>query len=150
MQTTEAIDKLIKELDLRKDTDLFGQDGLVKQITKRLAERMLQAEMEHHLGYPKGARADASRENARNGTTPKRVKTDNGTIELEVPRDRESTLEPQLVKKRQTRLSGFDEKVLSLYARGMSTRDIQGHLEELYGTTVSPDLISVTERVGCS
>lgn len=146
--TTETIDKLINDLDLGKDTKLFGQNGLVKEITKRLVEKILAAEMEEHLGYAPGERADAPRANTRNGTSSKKVRTDDGTIELEVPRDRESTFEPQLVKKRQTRLTGFDDKVLSLYARGMSTREIQGHLAELYGTTISPDLVSrVTEAV---
>jgi putative transposase len=145
---TEAIDNLIKGLDLRKGTELFGANGLVKQLTKRLVERALEAEMEDHLGYPKGERGEEPKDNPRNGTTPKRVKTDDGELELRVPRDRNGTFTPQLVKKRQTRLDGFDDKVLSLYARGMSTREIQGHLAELYGTEVSPDLISrVTDAV---
>lgn len=145
---TEAIDQLITDLDLKKGTELFGANGLVKQITKRLVERALEAEMEERLGYPKGERTEEPRANPRNGTSPKRVKTDDGEIELEVPRDRNGTFQPQLVKKRQTRLTGFDDKVLSLYACGMSTRQIQGHLEELYGTQVSPALISrVTDAV---
>jgi putative transposase len=145
---TDAIDNLIKGLDLRKGTELFGANGLVKQLTKRLVERALEAEMEDHLGYPKGERGEEPKDNPRNGTTPKRVKTDDGELELRVPRDRNGTFTPQLVKKRQTRLDGFDDKVLSLYARGMSTREIQGHLAELYGTEVSPDLISrVTDAV---
>ena len=144
----EAIDKLIKELDLKKGTELFGENGLVKQITKRLVETALEAEMEEHLGYSKGERSGAPRKNTRNGTTGKTVRTESGEVELEVPRDRKSTFEPQLVKKRQTRLAGFDDAVLSMYARGMSTREIQGHLHELYGTEVSPDLISrVTDAV---
>lgn len=145
---TEAIDNLIKGLDLKKGTELFGANGLVKQLTKRLVERALEAEMEDHLGYPKGERGEEPKDNPRNGTTPKRVKTDDGELEILVPRDRNGTFTPQLVKKRQTRLDGFDDKVLSLYARGMSTREIQGHLAELYGTEVSPDLISrVTDAV---
>ncbi len=145
---TEAIDNLIKDLDLKPDTQLFGANGLVKQITKRIVESALEAEMEEHLGYPKGERGDQPRPNPRNGTTSKRVKTTDGEIELEVRRDRNGTFQPQLVKKRQTRLDGFDDNVLSLYARGMSTREIQGHLHELYGTEVSPDLISrVTNAV---
>lgn len=145
---TEAIDNLIKDLDLKPGTELFGANGLVKQITKRLVETVLEAEMEEHLGYPKGERGDQPRPNPRNGTSSKRVRTDDGELELKVPRDRNGTFEPQLVKKRQSRLDGFDDKVLSLYARGMSTREIQGHLHELYGTEVSPDLISrVTDAV---
>ena len=144
----EDIDKLIKDLGLRTEAEIFGKDGLVKQITKRLVETALQAEMEEHLGYKKGERAEQPRPNTRNGTSSKTLKTDDGALELEVPRDRDSTFEPQLVKKRQTRLPGFDDKVLSLYARGMSMREIQGHLKELYGTMVSPELISrVTDAV---
>jgi putative transposase len=102
----------------------------------------MQAEMTDHLGYEKHAAESRSLPNARNGTRTKTLKTDQGELEIEVPRDRESTFEPQLVKKRQTRFTGFDEKILALYARGMTVRDIQGHLEELYGVDVSPDLIS--------
>jgi putative transposase len=146
--TNETIEKLITDLDLTKDTELFGKGGLVKQITKRLVERVLEAEMAEHLGYERGERNEAARENPRNGTSPKRLKIDDGEIEIEVPRDRKSTFESKLVKKHQRRLTGFDDKVLSLYARGMSTREIQGHLAELYGTEVSPDLISrVTDAV---
>lgn len=145
---TEAIDNLIKGLDLKKGTELFGANGLVKQLTKRLVERALEAEMEEHLGYPKGERGEEPKANPRNGTSTKRVKTEDGELEIAVPRDRNGTFTPQLVKKRQTRLDGFDEKVLSLYARGMSTREIQGHLHELYGTEVSPELVSrVTDAV---
>jgi putative transposase len=144
----EAIDNLIKGLDLKKGTELFGASGLVKVLTKRLVERVLEAEMEDHLGYPKGERDEEPKANPRNGTTSKTVKTDAGKIEILVPRDRNGTFEPQLVKKRQRRLTDFDDKVLSLYGRGMSTRDIQGHLAELYGTEVSPELIStVTHAV---
>lgn len=146
--TNETIEKLITELDLKKGTELFGENGLVKQITKRLVEKALEAEMTEHLGYNRGERSDAPRDNPRNGKTSKRLKTEDGEIEIEVPRDRKGTFEPALVKKRQTRLAGFDDKVLSLYARGMSTRAIQGHLAELYGTEVSPELISrVTDAV---
>lgn len=145
---TEAIDNLIKGLDLKKGTELFGANGLVKQLTKRLVERALEAEMEEHLGYPRGERGEEPKANVRNGTTAKRVKTEDGEIAIAVPRDRNGSFTPQLVKKRQTRLDGFDEKVLSLYARGMSTREIQGHLHELYGTDVSPELVSrVTDAV---
>lgn len=149
MKTTDdAIEKLINQLDVGKGTELFGKDGLVKQITKRLVERALQAEMAEHLGYPTGDRGAEPKANPRNGTSTKRIKTDDGEIEIEVPRDRDSTFEPQLVKKSQVRLNGFDDKALSLYARGTSTREIQGHLRELYGSQVSPELISeVTDAV---
>lgn len=144
----EAIEKLIDQLGVGVGTEIFGSDGLVKQITKRLVERALEAEMAAHLGYQKGERGPEPKSNPRNGTTTKRLRTDDGEIEIDVPRDRESAFEPQIVKKSQVRLTGFDDKVLSLYARGMSTREIQGHLHELYGTEVSPELISkVTDAV---
>lgn len=140
--TDETISKLSNDLDLKPGTELFGESGLVKQITKRLVEKALEAEMEHHLGYSKGERTETRRENPRNGSSPKKVRTEDGEFEIDVPRDRKSTFEPQLVKKHQTRLSGFDDLVISLYSRGMSTRDIRAHLEERYGTEVSPELIS--------
>ena len=145
---TEALERVLKDLDLKPGTDLFGEDGLVKQITKRLVEKMLQAEMDEHLGYERNERSEEPRENPRNGTTKKTVRTGDGEVEIEVPRDRKGTFDPQIVKKGQRRLSGFDDHVLSLYSRGMSTRDIRSHLSELYGTDVSPELISkVTDAV---
>jgi len=139
------IDELLK--DGHDPKDILGQNGLLKQLTKRLIERTLQAELTDHLGYepyaPEGRGA-----NCRNGKASKTLQSDTGPIPIEVPRDRDSSFEPQLVKKRQRRLAGFDDKVLSLYARGLSTRDIQGQLEELYGVEVSPTLISnVTDAV---
>ena len=111
-------------------------------------ERMLDAEMSEHLGYDKNAAEGHHTGNSRNGYTSKTVRTDTGPVEIRVPRDRAGTFEPQLVPKHRRRLPGFDDKVLSLYARGMSTRDIQGHLRELYGTDVDADLISaVTDAV---
>ena len=128
--------------------DLLGPGGLLKRLTAAVVERALQAELAEHLGYDRYGAIPPGTENSRNGVTPKTVHTETGPLELQIPRDREGSFEPQLVKKRQRRLEGFDEKVVSLYARGMSVRDIQGHLEELYGTEVSPDLISrVTESV---
>lgn len=146
--TNDQIDKLLKELDLPKDAELFGAHGLVTQITKRLMEAALEAEMEEHLGYTKGERAAKPRKNTRNGRNSKTVSAGNESFELDVPRDREGTFEPQIVKKRQRRLHGFDDAVISMYARGMSTRDIRDHLAEVYGTEVSPELISkVTDAV---
>lgn len=108
----------------------------------------MQAEMTDHLGYEKHDPKGRGTPNSRNGTATKTLKTDHGPMEIEVPRDRDGSFEPQLVKKRQTRFTGFDDKILSMYARGMTVRDIQGHLEELYGVDVSPDLISrVTSAV---
>lgn len=143
-------DALIDELlqDCKDPKDILGQNGLLKQLTKRLIERTLQAELTDHLGYEAYAPEGHGADNCRNGKGSKTLQSDSGPIQIEVPRDRDSSFEPKLVKKRQRRLEGFDDKVLSLYARGLSTRDIQGQLEELYGVEVSPALISnVTEAV---
>lgn len=142
----ELLDELLK--DCHTGEDLFGKDGLLKQLSARLVERMLDAELTDHLGYERYDPAGRGTSNSRNGHGRKRLKHDTGDVEIEVPRDRAGTFEPQIVPKRQTRMPSFDEKVLSLYARGMTTREIQGHLEELYGTEVSPTLIStVTDAV---
>jgi putative transposase len=122
--------------------------SLLQQITKAVLERALQGEMTEHLGYEKHDVAGKNTGNSRNGATAKKLKGDFGEIELETPRDRNGEFEPRLIKKHQTRFSGFDDKVLSLYARGMTTREIQGHLEEIYGVEVSPTLISdITDGV---
>ena len=140
------IDELLKECQDPKD--ILGQNGLLKQLTKRLVERTLQSELTDHLGYGPYKPEGRGSGNYRNGSGQKTVQSDSGAIQIEVPRDRNGSFEPQLVKKRQRRLEGFDDKVLALYARGMSTRDIQGQLEELYGVEVSPTLISnVTDAV---
>ena len=136
----DVIDQLLAGYS--RPEDLTGKDGILKQLTARLVERALQAEMAGHLGYDKGESRDRPGGNARNGTTGKTLKTELGEVDIEVPRDRDGTFEPQLVKKRQRRLAGFDEKIIALYARGMTVRDIQGHLQDLYGVEVSPDLIS--------
>ena len=123
---------------------IAGENGLLKQLTKALLERALQAELTTHLGYEKHSPAGSG--NSRNGASRKHLKGDFGTLEIEAPRDREASYEPQLIAKHQTRWHGFDDRILSLYARGMSTREIQGHLEEMYQVEVSPTLISnVTE-----
>jgi putative transposase len=128
--------------------EILGQTGLVGDLTRRLVERVLDGEMTAHLGYEKHAQEGRNGGNSRNGKTKKRVKTDTAEIDLEVPRDRDGTFDPMMVAKGQRRLPGFDEKVIALYARGMTTREIQGHLKELYGTEVSPALISaVTDAV---
>ena len=140
------IDELLKEC--RDPKQILGKEGLLKQLTKRLVERALQAELTDHLGYEPNAAEGRGAENSRNGYGQKTLQSDTGPIQVEVPRDRNSSFEPQLVKKRQRRLEGFDDKVLALYSRGLSTRDIQGQLEELYGAEVSPRLISnVTDAV---
>jgi transposase-like protein len=134
----QAIDLLINS-----DTDIstiFKEDGLLKQLTKRIVEKALQSEMNHHLGYNKYSQSDI--DNARNGYNIKNLITKDGTVEIEVPRDRNSSFAPSLVAKRQRRLDGFDDKVLSLYAKGMSLSDIKLQLQELYGADVSESLIS--------
>jgi transposase-like protein len=128
--------------------EILGKNGLLKQLTKRLVERTLEAEMTDHLGYEPNSLKGRGTGNNRNGKSRKTILSDSGALEVEVPRDRNSNFEPHLVKKRQRRLEGFDDKVLALYSRGMSTRDIQGQFEELYGVEVSPTLISnVTNAV---
>lgn len=143
--------KLIRELMKGHGSDreaLFGPGGLLKQLTKALVEEALAGEMTHHLGYEKGEAPAAGVENHRNGKSRKRLKMDNGELEIGVPRDREAGFEPQLIKKHQRRFEGFDERVIAMYAGGMTVRDIRRFLEEQYGVEVSPDLISaVTESV---
>jgi putative transposase len=142
----ELIDRLLAEY--KKPEDIIGENGLLKQLTKALVERALQAEMTTHLGYEKHDPEGHNSGNTRNGSSSKRLKGDFGTVEIEVPRDRQASFDPKLVPKGQTRFQGFDDKILSLYARGMTTREIQGHLEEMYQVEVSPALISnVTDAV---
>ncbi len=142
-------DKLIDEMIAGKTPEeIVGEGGLLEALTKRVYERALEGEMTHHLGYPPKAPEGRNSGNSRNGKTTKTVKTGAEDVNLAIPRDRNGQFEPQLVKKHQRRLPGFDDKVLALYARGLSTRDIQGHLEEMYGSAVSPALISaVTDAV---
>ena len=133
------LDQLLAGADART---AFDQGGLLDSLKKALSERALNAEMDHHLAGEEGAG------NSRNGYGRKTVTTDTGKIELEVPRDRQATFDPQLIAKYQRRFPGFDDKIVSMYARGMSTREIVGHLRDLYGVDVSPDLISaVTDAV---
>lgn len=142
----EILDELLAGYS--KPEDLIGPDGLLKQLTAALVERALNAELTEHLGYEKNSPVGRGSGNNRNGTSAKTLKTDKGELPIEVPRDRNGSFEPVLVRKHQTHFDGFDEKILSMYARGMSVRDIQQHLKELYGTEVSPDLISrVTDAV---
>ena len=144
--TDDLLDQLIK--DYKKPEDLIGENGLLKQLTKRLLERAMQAEMTDHLGYAKNAPAGNNTGNSRNGSYKKKVKGDFGEIDLAVPRDRNATFAPAIVPKGESRFKGFDDKIISMYSRGMTTRDIQTHLEEMYGVDVSPTLISqVTEAV---
>lgn len=137
----EVLDALMKEC--QGPDGLTGPNGLLKRLTAALVERLLQAELTGHLGYEKHAvLVDQGVTNSRNGHTSKRLRSDHGPIDIQVPRDRNGTFEPQLVKKHQRHFNGFDDKILALYARGMSVADIQGHLKDLYGTEVSTELIS--------
>ena len=128
--------------------DILGEHGLLQQLTKRVVERALEAEVTAHLGYAPHARHRTAEQNARNGKDQQTVQTDTGPLDLHVPRDRNESFAPQLVPKRQRRIEGCDAQVLRLYARGLSTREIQGHLEDLDGTEVSPTRIStITDAV---
>jgi putative transposase len=139
----EVIDELLKQG--RKPEDV---NNLLKELTKAVLERALQGEMTEHLGYRKHDPAGQNSGNNRNGVTRKTLKGEFGEVELETPRDRNGEFEPQIVQKNQTRWTGFDDKILSMYARGMTTREIQGHLEEMYQVEVSPSLISeVTDGI---
>src|ERR1043165_4132944 len=143
-------DALIKELlaNYKGPEDLIGENGLLKRLTKKLVEGALGAEMTHHLGYEKHEAACQGTGNSRNGVGAKTLKGDFGEVEIEVPRDRNGSFEPKIVAKHQRRFSGFDDKILSMYARGMSTREIQGHLSQIYQVEVSASLISeVTDAV---
>ena len=140
----ELLDTLLEGCS--SEEDLFGPEGVFTKLKGAVMQRLLEAEMTEHLGHERQGRKRSG--NSRNGHSAKTVQTETGPVEVQVPRDREGTFEPKLVKKHQRRLEGFDEKVIALYARGMTTRDIQQHLRELYGTDVSPDLISrATEGV---
>ena len=142
----EVLDELLK--GIKTQQDLAGPNGLLKAITKALVERMLEGELTHHLGYEKSDPAGYGSGNSRNGKSRKKLKNEHGEMEIAVPRDRQGSFEPQLVRKHQTRWDGLDEKIIALYARGMTVRDIQAQLHELYGVEVSPGLISeVTDAV---
>ena len=139
-KTDALLDELLKGQS--SPEDISGENGLLKQLTQRMVERAVEAEMTEHLGYEPHAVEGRATGNSRNGKSRKTVQSGNGQFEIEVPRDRDGSFEPQLVKKRQRRLEGFDDKILAMYARGLSTREIQAQLEELYGVEVSPALIS--------
>ncbi len=144
--SNELLDSLLA--DYKKPEDLIGEHGLLKQLTKKLVERALEAEMDEHLGHAKHEPVANSTGNTRNGKSKKTLKGEFGELPIDIPRDRHGSFEPQLIPKHQTRWTGFDDKILSLYARSMTVREIQGHLEEMYGTEVSPSLISsVTDAV---
>jgi putative transposase len=144
-------DELVDELlaGARTEEEIFGQGGLFGQLTKRLVERAMEVELTDHLGYEPHQEPPGGTGNTRNGKgEPKTVVTENGPVRIRAPRDRDGSFEPKIVRKRQRRFEGFDEKILALYSRGMSTRDIEAHLRELYGVSVGRDLISrVTDAV---
>ena len=143
-------DKLIDQLldDCDSPEDILGEAGLLKQLTKKVAERALEAEMEAHLGYAPNDATGNNSGNSRNGKTKKRVRSTNGDVELNISRDRNGSFDPKLVRKGERQLNGFDERIVALYARGMTTRDIQAYLEEAYGVEVSATFISqVTNAV---
>lgn len=142
----ELLDELLKEYN--SPDDMFGSDGLLQQLTKALIERAMQAELTHHLGYEKNSSDGKNSGNSRNGSFPKTIKGKRGQLQIDVPRDRSGDYQPKIVKKGQTRFDGFDDKIISMYSRGMTVRDIQAHLKEIYGVDVSPDLIStVTDSI---
>lgn len=142
----EIIDSLLK--DYKEPEDLIGENGLLKELTKRLLERAMAAEMTGHVGYEKHGSTGKNSGNSRNGRSAKTIKGTFGTMPIEVPRDRNGTFEPKIIGKHQTRFTGFDDNIISLYARGLSTREIKQHLEEIYQVEVSPALISsVTDEV---
>ena len=143
---------LIEELmeGYQKPEDLTGPGEIMKQLTKRLYERVLGAEMTHYLGYEKGQapklEPDEKRENHRNGTSKKTLLSEDGKLEIEVPRDRAGEFEPQFIRKGQRRFGGFDTKIIAMYAQGMTVREIKAFLEEQFKVEISADLIStVTE-----
>jgi putative transposase len=143
-------DAVIDELlaGASSEEEIVGPGGLLAQLTKRLVERALEVELADHLGYEPHAEPPGGTGNTRNGTTPKTLITDHGPVPIDTPRDRDGSFEPKIVRKRQRRFEGFDDKILALYSRGLSVRDIEAHLEEIYGVKVGRDLISrVTDAV---
>jgi len=150
MAKDSTLDLLLDEAlkGVRTADELFAKNGVIKQLQKRALERILEAEMTEHLGYEKHAREGFNGQNSRNGRSPKTVVTESGPVTLEVPRDREGDFDPQIVPKNVRRLKGFDDKVIALYARGLTVRDVRAHLKEIYDVDVSPDLISrITSQV---
>lgn len=142
----ELIDELLK--GCKTQEDVFGENGVFKQLVKALSERALQSELTTHLGYEKHEIKGKNSGNSRNGTSVKTLKGEFGETEIAIPRDRTGTFDPRFIPKGETRFDGFDSKILSMYARGLTTRDIQAQLQELYGVEVSPTLISnVTDAV---
>jgi putative transposase len=142
----DVVDELLA--GARSEEEIVGPGGVLSQLTKRLVERALEVEITDHVGYERHQEPPGGAQNTRNGKSRKTLQTEHGPVEIDAPRDRDGSFEPQLVRKRQRRFEGFDEKILALYSRGMSTRDIEAYLRELYGVSVGRDLISrVTDAV---
>ena len=147
---TEKAELLIEELlkESKSPEDIIGENGLLKQLTKKLLEKALEGELTNHLGYEKHSPKGNNSGNSRNGKTKKKLKGNFGEIELEIPRDRTSEFEPRIVAKNQTHFTGFDDKIISMYSRGMTTRDIAGHLNDIYGIELTAEFVSnVTNSV---
>ena len=145
-EVDDLLDHLIS--DYKSPEEVVGENGLLNQLTKRVLERMLNSELTEHLGYTKNSILGNNSGNSRNGRSKKEILTDQGKISLDIPRDRNGEFDPKIIEKGQRRFSGFDDKIISLYARGMTTRDIQSHLKEMYHVDVSPELIStVTDSI---
>ena len=138
----ELIDQLLANAGGRSQEDIFGPGGLFADLTRRLVERAITAELTEHLGYERHLEPPGGAGNTRNGTTPKTLQTDLGPVPIDAPRDRNGTFEPLIVKKGEKRFAGFDEKIVAMYARGMTVRDIEAHLREIYGVSVGRDTIS--------
>lgn len=142
----ETLDELLRNYE--RPEDLIGPGGLLRELTAALVSRAMEAELSHHLGYEHGETVPEEQTNRRNGSGCKNVRTERGEVQIRVPRDRDGSFEPKIIPKHQRHFDGFDDKIVSMYARGMSTRDIAAHLEEIYGIEVSADLISrVTDAV---
>ncbi len=145
----EAIEQLLKDLEKAKSyEDLMGKDGAIKKLLKSSLENILESELSEHLGYEKNSPYGIHSGNNRNGKTQKTIKTDEGKIELSIPRDRNSTFDPVVVKKYEKTLGPIENKIISMYAKGMTTRDIQSHVEEIYGLEISPTTVSrITDSI---
>ena len=142
----DVVDELLA--GAKTEEEIVGPGGLLSQLTKRLVERALEVEITDHLGYERHQEPPGGSGNTRNGSTAKRVVTEHGEVGIDTPRDRDGSFSPQIVRKRERRFEGFDDKILALYSRGLSTRDIGAHIAEIYGVSVGRDLISrVTDAV---
>jgi putative transposase len=143
-------DELVDEVlaGANSEEEIVGPGGALSQLTKRLVERAMEVELTDHLGYERHQEPPGVAGNTRNGSMSKTLSTEHGPVEVRTPRDRDGSFDPKIVRKRQRRFEGFDEKILALYSRGLSVRDVQAHLREIYGVEVSTGLISqVTDAV---